>query len=322
MARPIHKMSTNRVLAVAMVLFPIFAAAFLSGLPVAGSPAENSQQSALQARATHLMNGRTGTALLLGVDSEQLLAVSNPNVAAHTLAAPGSTVKPFTLMALVESGKLAVNATLQCPRRLEIAGKNLDCSHRVSAKSFDARAALAWSCNNWFARMAQRLEPRELRAAFVNAGFTARTGLAEDETVGEVREITTIEDLQLAAIGAANILITPLQLAAAYRRLALLRRDPAAAEKFSVVFEGLEDSVAFGMGQAARIPDAPPLAGKTGTAGSGKGWTHAWFAGYWPAAKPEVVVVIFLSRGRGGPDAAPIARDLVAYYNSSKPVTR
>ena len=322
MARRIHKMNRIHGTVLMAALFPIFAAAFLSVLPVAGSPAANGQQSALEARATHIMNGRPGTALLLGVDSGQLLAVSNSKVAAHTLAAPGSTVKPFTLMALVESGKLAADSSLQCPRRLEIAGKNLDCSHRASARAFDARAALAWSCNNWFTRMAQRLEPRELRDAFVNAGFTARTGLAEDEVMGKLRDATTVEDLKLEAIGAANIEITPLELAAAYRRLALLRRDPVAAEKFSVVFEGLEDSVAYGMGQAARIPDAPPLAGKTGTAGSGKGWTHAWFAGYWPAAKPEVVVVVFLSRGRGGPDAAPVARDLVAYYNSSKPVPR
>jgi penicillin-binding protein 2 len=306
----------------AAVLFPMLTAAFLAGFAAAGSPGESGQQSALEARAAHIMNGRAGAALLLGVDSGQLLAIFNAKVAAQTIAAPGSAVKPFTLLALIESGKLAANDRLLCPRRLEIAGKNLDCSHRISAQAFDARAALAWSCNNWFVRMAQRLDPQELRGAFVKAGFTARTGLVEGEAVGELREAATTEDLQLQAVGADNVAVTPLELAAAYRRLALLRRDPAAAEKFSAVFEGLEDSVTYGMGRDARIPDAPPLAGKTGTAGSGKGWTHAWFAGYWPAAKPEVVVVVFLERGRGGPDAAPIARDLVAYYHSSKPVTR
>lgn len=306
----------------ATVLCPAFLAPFLEGFPAADSATASGQRSALEERAVHIMNDRAGTALLLAVDSGQLLAVSNTKVAAQTLAAPGSAVKPFTLMALLESGKLAVNDRLQCPRRLEIAGKNLDCSHRISTKAFDARAALAWSCNNWFARMARRLAPQELRAALVSAGFTARTGLAEGEAVGELGEATNTEELQLEAVGADNIKITPLEMAAAYRRLAMLRRDPAAAEKFNVVFEGLEDSVTYGMGQSARIPEAPPLAGKTGTAGSGKGWTHAWFAGYWPAAKPEIVVVVFLERGRGGPDAAPIARDLVAFYNSSRPVTR
>jgi cell division protein FtsI/penicillin-binding protein 2 len=44
------------------------------------------------------------------------------------------------------------------------------------------------------------------------------------------------------------------------------------------------------------------VAGKTGTSAG-----HAWFAGFAPAERPEVVVVVFLESGTGGADAAPVA---------------
>jgi cell division protein FtsI/penicillin-binding protein 2 len=201
-----------------------------------------------------------------------------------------------------------------CPVHLSLGGKNLDCTHPASREAFDARRALAWSCNNWFATMAQRLEPQELHEAFVNAGFASPTGLVPGEATGKIREVSASEELQIEAIGADFIQITPLESAAAYRRLALLRREPEAAKKYTAVFQGMEDSVAYGTAHEAQVPELRPSAGKTGTAGSGKGWTHAWFAGYWPAAEPVVVVVVFLERGRGGADAAPLARDIIAFY--------
>ena len=62
------------------------------------------------------------------------------------------------------------------------------------------------------------------------------------------------------------------------------------------------------------------IAGKTGTAEwgvpdeSGKLPTHGWFAGYAPYERPEIALTVFLERGRGGHDAARIARRVFAYY--------
>ena len=55
------------------------------------------------------------------------------------------------------------------------------------------------------------------------------------------------------------------------------------------------------------------VAGKTGTSGG-----HAWFAGFAPAERPEIVVVVFLERGTGGTDAAPIAGRIFDGHAMSK----
>ena len=83
----------------------------------------------------------------------------------------------------------------------------------------------------------------------------------------------------------------------------------------SPIFEGLQQSVTYGMGRMAQ-PDAPmKVAGKTGTAMADEGpWTHAWFAGYAPAENPEIVLVVFLEKGHGGTDAAGVAREIFAAF--------
>ena len=39
--------------------------------------------------------------------------------------------------------------------------------------------------------------------------------------------------------------------------------------------------------------------------------THAWFVGYAPVEAPEVALVIFLKRGTGGANAAPLAGQIL-----------
>ena len=53
------------------------------------------------------MAGSRGTAVVLAVNSGQILAAYHLKVAAQRLAAPGSSVKPFTLKALLEADKEA-----------------------------------------------------------------------------------------------------------------------------------------------------------------------------------------------------------------------
>jgi cell division protein FtsI/penicillin-binding protein 2 len=63
------------------------------------------------------------------------------------------------------------------------------------------------------------------------------------------------------------------------------------------------------------------VGGKTGTAQAAsrearlRNEDHAWFAGYAPAEKPEIVVVALVeSAGHGGLVAAPVVRDVMAAY--------
>ncbi|NWJ98065.1 MAG: penicillin-binding protein 2 [Chloroflexi bacterium] len=67
-----------------------------------------------------------------------------------------------------------------------------------------------------------------------------------------------------------------------------------------------------GTAQAAFAGSKVKVAGKTGTAESGKTAPHAWFACYAPAERPKYVVVVMLEEiGEGGSYAAPAARKLI-----------
>lgn len=74
----------------------------------------------------------------------------------------------------------------------------------------------------------------------------------------------------------------------------------------------LVDCVQSGTCQAAGVPGVK-VAGKTGTATAldGSGATHAWFVGFAPAEQPEIALVVFLERGTGAQNAAPLAGKLL-----------
>jgi cell division protein FtsI/penicillin-binding protein 2 len=251
----------------------------------------------LQRAMDRVMSGRAGTAVALDVDSGRILARYRIDVAARRLARPGSTVKPFALLA---SGAKA--RTLVCARKLQIGARQMDCTHPATPDPLDAGAALAYSCNYYFASLAAGLRSSDLVEAFTRAGLISQTGLDAGEAVGEIIAPVTLEQRQLLALGEANIRITPLGLLSAYRKLALQRNR--------AISEGLEAATEYGTARLAR-PPGMKVGGKTGTASDpGSGQIHAWFAGYAPAESPRIVVVVFLEQGAGGRDAAPIAREL------------
>src|SRR5439155_1378487 len=164
-----------------------------------------------------------GAALVVEVESSKIIARQGMQTAARRLVTPGSTVKPFVLMALLRSQKLKSDDVFFCRRTLRIAGKRMDCAHPELAAPLHAEEALAYSCNSYFAGMAH---------------------------------------------GAA--------------------------------------------------PQGYNVAGKTGTANSSaSALTHGWFAGYAPAEKPEIALVVYLEHGRGS-DAAAVAQTIFAAYGRVK----
>src|SRR5262249_6206967 len=153
----------------------------------------------LQRATTDAMSSRPGTAVVISVDSNRILASHKLEVAAHRLATPGSAIKPFTLLALFASRQFDPAQTVLCRRSITIAGKKMDCSHPKPPGPLDATEALAYSCNYYFSIAAERLTGEALRQAFDRAGLLSPTGMAPDEAAGEFRAPTGREQVQLLA---------------------------------------------------------------------------------------------------------------------------
>ncbi len=272
--------------------------------------------ASLQTEINRLMTSRAGAAVVLDVASGKILAQWRLNVAAQRLEQPGSTVKPFVLMELLEKEKINPDQHVICHRPLYIGGMRMDCSHPASVTSLDARDAIAYSCNTYFATVATRLSPGELAEMYKHVGFTSPSGLTDNEAVGSISAPADQGQLQLQALGEWGIEVTPLELLAAYYYLA---RQKLKSEdlRTAPVFDGLERAVKYGVAHGAQ-PIGTTAAGKTGTAAGLKTpATHGFFVGYAPADKPEIVVLVYLEHGRGM-DAAAIAGPVMTAWWKSR----
>jgi penicillin-binding protein 2 len=92
-------------------------------------------------------------------------------------------------------------------------------------------------------------------------------------------------------------------------------------ENLSVLREGMRQAVSWGTAKTAAATSVS-VAGKTGTAefgpdlGGGHYESHAWFTGFAPAEDPQVAVVVFLEKGNGARNAAPVGGQILDYYFS------
>jgi cell division protein FtsI/penicillin-binding protein 2 len=278
-----------------------------------GTPSRTSLQDSVD----RAFAGQSGAAVVVRVRDNRILAAHNVPVLTRRVASPGSAIKPFVLALLLETGAIRPQDSIACRRSLTIAGRRLNCSHPPEFATFKAEEALALSCNSYFVTAAERIKPGELERRFRELGFTRPSGLLPGEGQGRITTARSLAARQLLAIGVAGVEITPMELASAYLQLA--RLDPSSASAAQkVVLAGLRQATDYGLAHNAQS-DKLPVAGKTGTASDPSGlYTHAWFAGFAPAAKPEVVVVVFVDRGRGSVEAANLARRIFQAYEEHR----
>lgn len=94
---------------------------------------------------------------------------------------------------------------------------------------------------------------------------------------------------------------------------------PIKAENFAIMREAMTQAVSWGSAKEGAVRGIS-VAGKTGTAEFGPRFadgsyeTHAWFSGFAPSDQPQVAVTVFLERGVGAIDAAPLASKILDYY--------
>ena len=214
-----------------------------------------------------------------------------------TASAPGSTLKPMLLVIALRMGVITPQTRVACRGSLRVAGRNLTCAHPVSLGVLDAEEALAYSCNSYFARVAEQFSPAALHNGL------QQFGLRTDGWTGSP------ERRILLALGLNGVVVTPVQLAHAYAELSRSLERPDSASE--TIRAGLLGSVVYCMAHAALTPGFV-VSGKTGTAHDPAPMLqHGWFAGYASAQTtgvPATHVIVVYAPGGNGNDAAAGAR--------------
>ena len=290
----------------------------------------------LQTFINHLLQGKAGAVIVSNPRTGRILAVWNPHSAFKEAYPPGSTAKLVVGAAALEEGIISPSEEIMCRRVPRLVGECYHCSHPPAAQPFDLAGALAISCNYFFSELSVRLSSSVLTHWFSVFGFGT-----EDVALGEVHIPDKPREKALAVLGEQGVTATAAQILLAYSAVAThgnvfslimpgQRKAPSLdrvvtlqENTFGVLEKGLRDCVVKGSCRAATVPGVA-VAGKTGTAPAmdGSRVTRAWFVGYAPADSPQVALVIFLKRGTGGADAAPLAARILRKYFAKKLQTR
>jgi stage II sporulation protein D len=250
-------------------------------------PGALSAQTKAQSYLSLALRNTPAIGIVLAVNSGKPLAEVGDAV--KPSGAPGSILKPLFLAAALRNRQILPQTSVFCTRSLHITDGprdwNLACTHPETGVAFTAQQAVAYSCNTYFAALADRLSPAQV------------TAILEHYSIGQARLPETREQKQLLVLGLTGVSVSPQQIARAYRKLAGELND----DHLQPVRDGLKESVAYGMAHNADVPGME-LAGKTGTVNNG-----GWYASIGTFDHEPVVTVIYLSHGNGA-DAARLAR--------------
>jgi cell division protein FtsI (penicillin-binding protein 3) len=296
-------------------------------------------------------HARSGSIVMLDARTGEILALANQpsfnpndltrvksaamrNRAITDLYEPGSTVKPLTVLAALESGRFVVNSRVDTtPGYLRVGRKLV--RDPINRGVLSLAEVLSRSSQVGVAKIALALEDRTVYDAFVRAGFADLTSCGlPGEVVGTLSARRLRDPVVRATLAYGyGLTVTPLQLAQAYLMLAndgirlpvsILRRDAApqgqrefesgAVAAIVQMLKGV-DSL-HGTAPKARVAGYE-IAGKTGTARKvgPEGYDDqrhvAFFAGLAPADAPRVVVVVVVDEPQGdsyggGDVAAPV----------------
>jgi penicillin-binding protein 2 len=270
------------------------------------------------------------------------------NRAIQGLYPTGSTFKPIVAEAALRAGLITPASSLLCSGSFTIGGFTF---HNVEPGIYSYMSlptALAQSCDTWFYRLGDLLYTTghglaiQQQAHLFGLGHT--TGLdLPGEYGGVVPTPSWLERTYKEqwyegqtinlSIGQGYLAVTPLQLAVAYAALAnggtvvrphvaeaighhILRFKPVRHLKLPdlwAIHDGLFSAAHSAIGTSSAIFGSyePAVAGKTGTAETGHGSDHSWYASWAPAGNPRYVVVVLIEHGGFGAEAAaPAAKEI------------
>jgi cell division protein FtsI (penicillin-binding protein 3) len=301
-------------------------------------------------------HAKSGSVVVLDVITGEVLAMANqpsfnPNDRSHLksgstrnraitdIMEPGSTVKPFTILAALESGKFSADSVISTsPGYLKVDYKTfVDPSNYGDLKLADV---LSRSSQVGTTKVALALDPDSTRELFQRVGFGEAVGSGfPGEALGRLPAYQKWDPVTQATFAFGyGLSVSSLQLARAYAVLANdgVRREVSLValesepESVRVIDSGISQQVRHmlraasglkGTGKRAMI-DGYSVGGKTGTLHKvkpGGGYDQSRymsaFAGLSPIENPRLVTVVVIDEPRdgdyfGGLVAAPVFSDV------------
>jgi len=274
-------------------------------------------------------------------DREQYAASRYRNRATNDVFEPGSSMKPFTVAAGMETGRFHAGTVIDTsPGMVQVGVKTVKDKHNLGA--IDVTTVLAKSSNVGVVKIAQTLEPDQMRRSLQHFGFGRVTGSGfPGESAGILPEARHWRAINQATMAYGyGLSVTPLQLAQAFAvlgsggilRPVSLRRLDVAPEGERVLDEavarelvGMMEAVVSDQGTARRARVAGyRVSGKTGTAwkaseqgGYSTNRYIAVFGGVVPASNPRLAAVVLIDEPTGGAYyggevAAPVFSNVMA----------
>jgi penicillin-binding protein 2 len=266
---------------------------------------------------------------------------------------PGSTIKPFFALAGLSDDVISDQWSVTCRGVVMLHGHPFRCWRRQGHGRVAVVRSLEVSCDTFYYLLGQQLGIDGMADWMRRFGFEHASGIGlTSEASGLIGTPEWSQRVRgtpwypgeavSVSIGQGPVLVTALQLARGYAALANGGRlvtphavkpnpEPAASdlgldpEKLARVVEGLRLAV-HGDEGTARSLRRLPVAGKTGTAQVARLQEgvdvedlppelrhHAWFVGWAPIDRPQLVVAVIIEHGGGGGSvAAPVAGAVLA----------
>jgi len=272
-------------------------------------------------------------------DRDQIEAATYRNRAATDIFEPGSSIKPFFVVAGLASGKYDSRSIIDTsPGYFKVGVKIFEDEHNLGA--IDIATVLAKSSNVGMAHIALTLAPQQIWTTLTRLGFgQVTTSGYPGESAGLLPAVGQWRPISIVTMSHGyGLSVTPLQLARAYatigafgvaRPVSFVRVEAAPLGEQALAapvcreLVGMLETVvtAEGTGKLAAIPGYR-VAGKTGTAwkATAGGYSTdrymAVFGGVAPASEPRLAAVVVIdepSAGEhmGGQVSAPVFSRIV-----------
>lgn len=279
-----------------------------------------------------------------GLGEDQLLLNLNnlwKNYCISNTYEPGSTAKPFTVAAALETGAITGNEHYTCTGSLEVGGHTIKCHSykRGGEGDVSVQNSIAWSCNVALMKIAATLGAEEFSEFQQNFNFGLKTNV---DLAGEARTAGLLytadqmgaADLATNSFG-QNFNVTMIQMITGFCSLINggYYYEPHVVDKITnsggATVENIEPRVlkqtvsestsekirqycravvmeeggSFRTGKTAR-PAGYAIGGKTGTAQTlprGNGEYVVSFIGYAPADDPQIAIYVVVDRANANP---------------------